>query len=61
MSKFIALRSEFCTLDLVIFENGQNPYGPQKWPKPVCRIVLRRGEPKQDPTLGGVSTEGMWP
>ena len=24
-------------------------------------LVLRRGRPKQGPTLGGVSTEGIWP
>jgi len=35
MYKFIDLGSEFCTLNLVIFKSGQNPYGPQKWPKIV--------------------------
>jgi len=28
--KLIALRSEFCTLNLVIFKSGQNPCGPRK-------------------------------
>jgi len=27
----------------------------------TSKPVLRRGGPKQDPTLGGVSTEGIWP
>ena len=27
----------------------------------TSKLVLRRGEPKQDPMLGGVSTEGIWP
>ena len=26
----------------------------------TSKPVLRRGGPKQDPTLGGVSTEGIW-
>jgi len=38
MYNFIALRSDFCTLNLVIFKSGQNPCGPRKWPKPRCRI-----------------------
>ena len=37
--KLIALRSEFCTLNLVIFKSGQNPCGPRKWPKLRCGIV----------------------
>jgi len=63
MYKFIVLRSKFCTLNLVIFKSGQSPYGPRKWPKPVCGIVfyltiIQAREGIKVPILG-ITAEGV--